>query len=325
MNNSSLKCESISNSSLKCESINTSSLKCESISNRSLKCESISNSSLKCESISNSSIKCESISNSSLKCFRNDCTDAFYNLALEARIFEAYCRRGESASCQPGESGGCRADGAGGCQQQGGFAEGFPPGGFAEGFPPDGDFFMLWRNARAVIIGSNQVAENEVDMGYAGANGIQVVRRMTGGGAVYHDLGNVNYTYIGKNAGQFGDYVVFAQPVIEFLKSLGVEARHIGKNDIGVGDRKISGGAQAVRGEYILHHGTILFDADVSALEKALTPDPEKFTGKGIQSVRARVCNISEHIAPAAAMGRDEFWEAICGHFGAERISKYVR
>ena len=216
-----------------------------------------------------------------MKAYRNNSTDAHYNLALEAKIFNEY-------------------DG-------------------------DNDFLMFWRNKNAVIVGQNQVIENEVDLKYSAANGIQVVQRITGGGAVYHDLGNVNYTYIGKKANQFGDFLVFALPVIEFLRSLGVEARHIGKNDIGVslgpgqGDRKISGNAQAVRGEYILHHGTLLFDTDISVLEKVLTPDPKKFTGKGIQSVRARVCNLSDYVN----MEHDAFWEKICEYFNAEGIENY--
>ena len=178
------------------------------------------------------------------------------------------------------------------------------------------DFFMLWRNKSAVIVGQNQVIENEVDVPYAEANGIQIVRRMTGGGAVYHDLGNVNYTYIGKKAEQFGNFLEFALPIIEFLRSLGVEAKHIGNNDIGIEDRKISGGAQAVRGEYILHHGTLLFDTDISVLERVLTPDPAKLSSKGIKSVRSRVCNVSEYVN----MTRDEFWESICCYFNAEGI-----
>ena len=212
-----------------------------------------------------------------MKCYRNDATCAHYNLALEERIFNEY-----SGS---------------------------------------DDFFMLWRNKSAVIIGQNQIIANEVDESYAKANGIQVVRRMTGGGAVYHDLGNVNYTYIGKKAEKFGNFLEFAIPIIEFLLSLGVEAKHIGNNDIGIecsdtSIRKISGGAQAVRKEYILHHGTLLFDTDISVLERVLTPDPMKLSTKGIKSIRSRVCNISEYVN----MTRDEFWEKICSYFNTEGI-----
>lgn len=186
----------------------------------------------------------------------------------------------------------------------------------------DDDFFMLWRNDKSVIVGNNQIMENEVDMVFAKEHGVPVIRRITGGGAVYHDLGNINYTYIGKKANEFGNFMIFAQPVIEFLRSLEVDARHIGNNDIGIGDRKISGNAQCVRGENILHHGTLMFDVDLAMLERILTPDPAKLRGKGIESVRSRVCNISETLH----MERAAFWEAICRHFKADReIIKYFQ
>ena len=216
-----------------------------------------------------------------IKVYRNSSTDAAFNIGLEERIFEEFCG--------------------------------------------DDEFFMLWRNANAVIVGSNQVIENEVDLDYAKLHGISIVRRKTGGGAVYHDLGNVNYTYISKNVSEFGNFAVFAQPVIDFLQSRGVDARHIGKNDVGISDgnidRKISGTAQRVKGEYILHHGTLMFDVDIAVLERVLTPDPDKLTSKGIKSIRSRVCNISEYLP----MTRDEFWEEICRHFGALReISEHT-
>ena len=183
-------------------------------------------------------------------------------------------------------------------------------------YDSDEEFFMLWRNDNAVIVGQNQVIENEVDLVYAREHHVKIVRRITGGGAVYHDLGNVNYTYIGKKASDFGNFLAFAQPIIEFLRTLGVDAQHLGKNDIGIGNRKISGNAQAVRDEYILHHGTILFDVDVAVMEKVLTPDPEKLSSKGIKSLRSRVCNISGFVR----MSREEFWERICTYFKTEDV-----
>ena len=183
-----------------------------------------------------------------------------------------------------------------------------------EEFAGDDELFMLWRNDKAVIVGSNQVIESEVDLDFAKLHNIPVIRRKTGGGSVYHDLGNVNYTYISKNVSEFGNFTVFAQPVMEFLRSHGVDARHIGKNDIGIGGRKISGSAQRVKGEYILHHGTLMFDVDINMLERVLTPDPAKLSAKGVKSVRSRVCNVSEYLH----IGRDEFWEDICSYFRAE-------
>ena len=190
-----------------------------------------------------------------------------------------------------------------------------------ENYDSDEEFFMLWRNDKAVIVGFNQVIENEVDLEFAKQHGISVVRRKTGGGAVYHDLGNVNYTYISKNVSEFGNFLVFAQPVIDFLRAHGVDACHIGKNDIGINDgtiyRKISGNAQRIKDGYILHHGTLMFDVDIEVLEKVLTPDPAKLTGKGIKSIRSRVCNISEYLP----MTRTEFWDDICGYFKACAIA----
>ena len=180
-------------------------------------------------------------------------------------------------------------------------------------FNGDEDFFMLWRNDKSVIVGSNQVIENEVDLEFASAHGISVIQRKTGGGAVYHDLGNVNYTYISDKLSDFGNFLAFAQPVIGFLNSLGVNASHIGKNDIGIDGRKISGNAQRVKGKYILHHGTLMFDVDIAILERVLTPDPAKLHTKGVKSVRSRVCNISDYLG----MGREDFWQEICSYFGA--------
>ena len=187
-------------------------------------------------------------------------------------------------------------------------------------YDSDDEFFMLWRNDKSVIVGNNQVIENEVAMAFAEEHDIAIVRRITGGGAVYHDLGNVNYTYIGKKANDFGNFLVFAQPVIKFLNSLGVDARHIGNNDIGIDGKKISGNAQCVKGEMKLHHGTLMFDVDVSMLERVLTPDVAKLQGKGIKSVRSRVCNISEYVQ----MDRETFWESICDYFKADKdITEY--
>ena len=100
----------------------------------------------------------------------------------------------------------------------------------------------------------------------------------------------------------------------------------MGKNDIGIGGRKISGNAQAVRGEYILHHGTLLYDTDISVLEKVLTPDPAKLSEKGIKSVRSRVCNISEYVNVGAGLvsACEEFWNKICEYFNTEDIENYV-
>ena len=157
------------------------------------------------------------------------------------------------------------------------------------------DVFMLWRNDRSVIIGKNQNAWREVDAAYVREANVAVVRRLTGGGAVFHDPGNVNYTFI--TAGGGIDFARFAAPVLRALASLGVAATLGGRNDLVAPDgAKISGSAACVRrtplGERRLHHGTLLFDADLSEMARALTPDKDKLASKGIASVKSHVANI---------------------------------
>ena len=174
-----------------------------------------------------------------------------------------------------------------------------------------GEVFMLWRNAPAVIFGYNQDPESEIDLEYAAAHDIKTVRRITGGGTVYHDLGNVNFTYISQRVAQFGDFLSFSGDVLGFLRRLGLDAQHLGKNDLGIDGKKISGSAEHVSGGNILHHGTLLFDTDFDVLARVLTPPREKLESKGIKSVRSRVANISEYLS----MSRGEFWDEICRFF----------
>lgn len=156
--------------------------------------------------------------------------------------------------------------------------------------PEDGEVCMLWRNAPAVILGHGQNAYTELDIPYVEAHDIAVIRRLTGGGAVFHDLGNINYTFISR--GEALDFARFTRPVLDALAALGIEASLSGRNDLTVGGRKISGSAQCVKNGFVLHHGTLLFDADLSVLAAALRPDPEKLAAKGVASVRSRVCNL---------------------------------
>ncbi len=159
------------------------------------------------------------------------------------------------------------------------------------------DIFMLWRNSSSVIIGKNQNALAEVDLDYAEKEKIPVIRRMTGGGAVFHDLGNVNYTFITKGSGDI-DFERFATPVISALAGMGVAASLGGRNDIVSEGYKISGNAQcrvnAEGGFVTLHHGTLLFGADLSKLSAVLRPNPLKLKAKGIKSVSSRVKNIKD-------------------------------
>jgi len=161
----------------------------------------------------------------------------------------------------------------------------------------EGRYIYLWQNAPSVIVGVNQNTAEEVNFVYTEANGISVVRRQTGGGAVYHDLKNVCYTVIDKFDAERDNYRYFTSGIIGYLKTLGVNAEFSGRNDVVIDGKKISGNAQCVYKNIIMHHGTLLFDTDKEALQNALKPHKFKVESKGIKSIRARVTNISEHLA----------------------------
>jgi lipoate-protein ligase A len=159
-------------------------------------------------------------------------------------------------------------------------------------------YCILWQNDPAVIVGRNQNTSGEINEEFINAQDIKVVRRITGGGAVYHDHGNLNFTFILPEQGkQVFDFARFTRPVINTLALLGVQARNEGRNDITINGRKISGNSQCRRRGNIMHHGTILFNTDFDVLEKALAAGQEKFTSHGVASVRSRVTNIKDHLA----------------------------
>ncbi len=158
------------------------------------------------------------------------------------------------------------------------------------------EVFMLWRNHNTIVVGRNQNTLSEIHYDYVQENNISVVRRMTGGGAVFHDMGNVNFTFIVNSRNDFNNYQRFTEPVLGFLNSLGVAASLTGRNDLVIGEQKISGNAQYMYQGRMLHHGTLLYCAEQNRLAEALKVSPEKFQSKGIQSVRSRVTNIASHM-----------------------------
>ena len=162
---------------------------------------------------------------------------------------------------------------------------------------PDDDMFFLWQNTPSVVVGCYQNICREVHVASLRRLGIPVVRRMTGGGTVYHDLGNVNYTYIVRTDGSWNyDHVL--TPVIAALNAIGVPARKSRVCDIAIGDRKISGSAQRITKYRLLHHGTLLFSSDLSTLDQITTHQKNDcFQSKGTQSAICTVTNIQQHLA----------------------------
>lgn len=152
------------------------------------------------------------------------------------------------------------------------------------------DIVLIYINQNAIIIGRNQNAHEEINSDYVSENEIKLVRRVSGGGAVYHDKGNINFSFITKK--EKNSYSKFLEPIILFLKSLGLNASFKGKNDLVIDGFKVSGNAQYIYKERIFHHGTLLFDTNLSILGQALRVNKLKLESKGIKSARQRVSNI---------------------------------
>lgn len=165
-----------------------------------------------------------------------------------------------------------------------------------ESLPIDEPVFYLWQNRPAVIVGFNQEVNTEVNLDYLKANDIALVRRVTGGGAVYHDLGNLNYTIVGRSEDLERDYPEYASLMMKALQALGVPATLSGRNDILVGERKVSGFAKRVCKNRLMVHGTLMYDVDLEVLTNVLNPSATKLQSKGIASVRSRVANLSEYL-----------------------------
>lgn len=159
------------------------------------------------------------------------------------------------------------------------------------------ELFILWINEPTIVIGKHQNAIEEINKTYTDEHGIHVVRRLSGGGAVYHDLNNLNYTII-SNKSQEGafDFKTFSQPVIETLADLGVTAAFTGRNDLEIDGKKFCGNAQAYYKGRMMHHGCLLFDVDMTVLGNALQVSKDKIESKGVKSVRARVTNILDEL-----------------------------
>lgn len=177
-----------------------------------------------------------------------------------------------------------------------------------------GDIFLLWINEPTIVVGKNQNTIEEINLDYIKENNINVVRRMSGGGAVYHDYGNLNYTIISEkgNKSVSFNFAAFTKPIIQVLDKLGIKAEFSGRNDLTIDGKKFCGNAQYMKKNRILHHGSILFNTDLNVLSKALKVSKDKIESKGVKSVRSRVTNIKEYLKDDLSI--EDFKQLILDH-----------
>lgn len=159
------------------------------------------------------------------------------------------------------------------------------------------DYFMLWQNDNAIIVGKHQNTLAEINAAYVKEHNIHVVRRLSGGGAVYHDMGNINFTFIADtgDASKF-DFSTFCRPVVKALHSIGVPAEINGRNDMTLDGKKFSGNSQYMKHGRVMHHGTLMFHSDLEVVSQALAVSKDKIESKGLKSVRSRVTNIKPYV-----------------------------
>ena len=182
---------------------------------------------------------------------------------------------------------------------------------------------LFYINAPSVILGRNQNSVEEIDPDFVRANNIHVVRRLSGGGAVYHDLGNLNFSFITPGKQHLHNFENFIQPVIDVLQGLGVHAVQQGKSDIFVGGKKISGNAQYASMGRMFSHGTILFNTNLENMLRAINPRQVKIESNAVQSVRAFVTNIKEYLSDEMDIAALQ-QALLVGIFGQEDMPMYT-
>ncbi|MBQ6582454.1 MAG: lipoate--protein ligase [Mogibacterium sp.] len=177
---------------------------------------------------------------------------------------------------------------------------------------------MLWQNDRTIVVGKYQNTADEINAQSVEEPQIRVARRLSGGGAVYHDLGNLNYTIIEDQEGARKiDFAKYISPVIRTLEGFGISAEFTGRNDIVIGGKKISGNAQYSRNGRILHHGCILLDSDLGVVQEALRVSPAKYASRGVRSIASRVTTINACAPRPITM--EEFRTALAGEILREQ------
>ena len=189
-----------------------------------------------------------------------------------------------------------------------------------QNFGEQDTYLLFYINEPSIIIGKNQNSIEEINRKYVDANNIKVVRRLSGGGAVYHDLGNLNFSFITKDDGDsFHNFAKFTEPVVRALNKMNVPAELIGRNDLLIDGRKFSGNAQFSTRGRMFSHGTLMFDSEIEHVVEALNVSEEKIKSKGIKSIRSRVANISEFLDEPITM--EEFKETILMYiFDVEKV-----
>jgi lipoate-protein ligase A len=185
------------------------------------------------------------------------------------------------------------------------------------------NYFMLWQNHNAIIVGKHQNTSAEINAAFVKVHNINVVRRLSGGGAVYHDMGNLNFTFVTDAEKNDINFAAFCEPIQKALISFGVPVEISGRNDMTVEGKKISGNAQYIKQGRIMHHGTILYDSDLDLLSKALNVTNDKIESKGIKSVQSRVTNIRPYMKNDMPIG--DFWDALKAFmFTAFDMKEYI-
>ena len=194
-------------------------------------------------------------------------------------------------------------------------------------FGEEDTYLLFYINEPSIIVGKNQNSIEEINTEYVEGNGIKVVRRLSGGGAVYHDEGNLNFSFITKDDGDsFHNFAKFTEPVVTALNSVGVPAELIGRNDLLIEGRKFSGNAQFSTRGRMFSHGTLMLDSNIDHIVSALNVNQAKIESKGIKSIRSRVANIAEFLNEPISMNefKDLILKSIFSVDDVEEVPQYM-